>query len=422
KNFYTGGPTQNTSMRNQERPVRQEPSGSTTVGKNAHIFFFVLGGISLLSLLGVGAFFFLPKAEIRVTPYKITQTIDKEFNGKLDTSVSSEDVVPARIFEKEKEVTVTVTTTGKSGGTNQKARGTVVIYNNFSVDPQPLIATTRLETSDGKLFRLVSGVTVPARTTINGKTESGAIEAQIIADQTGAEYNVDAETTFTIPGFKGSPKYDTFSAKLNKAMTGGGSGGVSDVAIVAKVDLDSALREAKDKAKEIFLTEIRGEVTLDEKILDEQVDIVAATSPQLPSIGTVANSLEYKGTFKLRAFAFSEKIVKEKIESTNEKNIQAIPFRSVSSNITYSDSSADFTASTLRIKAHALVVMESSINQDKLKETLMGKNESGIEQSLQGLPEIKSIQVVFFPQWFIQTVPNSASRISVIVLPGEDGP
>lgn len=416
KNFYTGTTPSNVPSRNrEEKPKQVEP---TVVGEKARRIFFVLGGVSLLLLISVGAFFLLPKAEVRVTPYKMVQTFDKEFNNKID---ADENTVSARMVEKEKQVSVTVATTGKSDGVNQKARGTVVIYNNYNTESQPLVATTRLETADGKLFRLQSGVVVPAMTVVNGQKEAGAIEAQVVADQTGAEYNVDA-TTFTIPGFKGGPKYEKFTAKSTKAMSGGGSGGVSDVMVVAKVDLDGALRDAKEKAKGEFLDEVRGEMTSEERVLDEQVDITPVASPQLPGVGTVASALEYKGTFKLRAFIFSEKTVKEKIDATSEKNIQGILFRSVSSTITYSDSSADFASGTLKIKAHALVTMESDIDKEKLKEALLGKNESGIGQTLKNFPEVKNIQVVFSPQWFVQSIPSSSSRVSVTVLPGEDGP
>lgn len=416
KNFYTGTMPSNVPSRNREEKPKQVES--TVVGKKARRIFFVLGGVSLFLFISVGAFFLLPKAEVRVTPYKMVQTLDKEFNNKTD---ADENTVSARIVEKEKEVSVTVATTGKSDGVNQKARGTVVIYNNYNTESQPLVATTRLETSDGKLFRLQSGVVVPAMTVVNGQQEAGAIEAQIIADQTGAEYNVDA-TTFTIPGFKGGPKYDKFTAKSTKAMSGGGSGGASDVMVVAKVDLDGALRDAKEKAKGEFLDEVRGEMTSEEKILDEQIDITPLVAPQLPGAGTVASALEYKGTFKLRAFIFSEKMVKEKIDATSEKNVQGILFRSISSTITYSDSSVDFASGMIKIKAHALVTMESNIDQEKLREALLGKNESGIGQALKNFPEVKNIQVVFSPQWFVQSVPNSLSRVSVVVLPGEDGP
>lgn len=418
KNFYSGV-SQATPTVSQKKETKQIPQ--VTVGKRAHMIFFVLGGISLLSLVAVALFFFLPKAEVSVTPYRIVQTIDKEFDGTANVSASDENPLTIRILEKDEEVSVTIATTGASEGTSQKAHGVVVLYNNYSTDTQSLVATTRLETADGKIFRLQSGVTVPAMTTINGKQEPGAIEAPVIADQAGAEYNIDA-TTFTIPGFKGGPKYDKFSAQSAKKMTGGGSSGVSDVTVVAKVDLDTALREAKEKAKEAFLNEIRNELTAEEKILDDQIDIAPLVSPDLPVAGTVANAFDYSGSFKLRAFVFSEKAVKEQMQGASEKNIQGMLFHPISSSVTYSDSLTNFSQGTVRIKAHALVTMESDIDKEKLQGMLLGKNESGIKQVLEDFPEIKNIQVLFHPQWFVSSIPSSLKRVSIVILPGEDRP
>ncbi len=71
--------------------------------------------------------------------------------------------------------------------TGKKAEGSVTIYNEFSNAPQPLVATTRLETSDGKIFRIVKGVTVPGTTLVDGEIKPGAIEVQVVADQPGSD-------------------------------------------------------------------------------------------------------------------------------------------------------------------------------------------------------------------------------------------
>lgn len=417
KNFYSGTRSMPV-VAAPKKELRQQAVSIT--GKKAHTIFFALGGISLLSLIGVALFLFLPKAEVHVTPYRIIQASDIELTGRAAASGSDEKTIAVRIVEKDKEVALTVPTTGTSGGVNQKAHGTVIIYNNYSTDPQPLVATTRLEAADGKLFRLTAGVTVPGMTNKDGTKDPGVIEAEVIADQAGEEYDIDA-TTFRIPGFKGGPKYDAFSAKSTKAMTGGGSSGTSDVAVVAKVDLDTAEREAKAKAKEEFLNEVRSELSPDEKILDEQMDIAALVPATVPEIGMVASAFEYKNTFKLRVFVFSEKIVREKIESMSEKNLQGIRFKPISSSITYSESVANFSEGMLRLRAQALVTMESDIDRDALKRDLLGQNEDDIKQVLDRFPEVKKIAVTFRPQWFVKSIPDDEDRVIILIEPGETG-
>ncbi len=81
----------------------------------------------------------------------------------------------------------TPTTTGST--TPVYARGQVTIINNYSKS-QTLVEKTRLLTTDGKLYRLVSRVVVPA---------GGRANVQVVADQPGASFAI-APTTFTIPG------------------------------------------------------------------------------------------------------------------------------------------------------------------------------------------------------------------------------
>ena len=415
KNFYNGTRSMPEAL-SEEKPRDKNVS---ITGKKAHTIFFVLGGVSLLSLIGVMLFIFLPKAEVHVTPYTVIQPTDVEMTGRVaDASGSDDAIIAVRVLEKDIETILTAATTGKSGGVNQKARGSVIIYNNFSTDPQPLIATTRLETADGKLFRLVNGVTVPGMTNADGKKEAGVIETTVIADQSGEAYNLDP-TTFTIPGFKGNPKYAAFSAKSTKAMVGGGDAGTSDVTVVARVDLDTVEREAKEKAKETFLNEMRSGISPDEKIFDEQIDIMSLSLVSLPEIGTALNSFEYKNTFKVRAFVFSEKAVREKVENMIKKDMQGITLKPISSSITYSESVANFSEATLRLRAHALVTMESDIDRDALKKALLGQSEDAIQEVLNAFPAVKKISVIFHPEWFVRSVPSAEDRVMILVEPGE---
>lgn len=68
--------------------------------------------------------------------------------------------------------------------------GRVRIKNNYSKD-QVLIKTTRLLTSDGKLFRINQTVTVPS---------GESIEVDAYSDKAGKEFEIKAGEKFTIPG------------------------------------------------------------------------------------------------------------------------------------------------------------------------------------------------------------------------------
>lgn len=71
-----------------------------------------------------------------------------------------------------------------------KTTGRVRIVNKNSKE-QPLVATTRLLASDGRLYRLTKGVTVPA---------GGTAEVEAASDKPGKEFELQTGVKLTIPG------------------------------------------------------------------------------------------------------------------------------------------------------------------------------------------------------------------------------
>lgn len=116
---------------------------------------------------------------------------------------------------------------------SRPASGVVTISNTYSGAAQRLIANTRFEAPDGKIYRIRDSVTVPGMT----GTTAGTVTATLYADSPGADYNRSGGTTFTIPGFKGDPRYTKFSAQSQGAI---GGGFIGEEPAVAPADLAAA--------------------------------------------------------------------------------------------------------------------------------------------------------------------------------------
>ena len=392
-----------------ERKTTEAPLAPKKVGG---ILLF-LGGVSLVSFIGVLVFLFLPQAEVHVVPYKMTSDVDLQFEGRFEGVLSGEDTLLVRLVEKEQEMTVSADATGISAGTAQKSRGTVLISNSYSTEPQSLVATTRLESPEGKVFRLLEGVTIPGMVSGN----PGTIEASIIADQAGSEYNI-AGTKFSIPGFKGGAKYEKFSAQSSKGMAGGSQATGSGATVISKDDFEKAEMKAKQLAKEAFMTSLEQNMASGERLLEENLEINGEASSTLPIIGTTATSFSYKNTFKIRGMIFSETAIREKILAKGEQSINDVVFRPVSLSLSYGETIPDYEGKKVRLKVHAIVDSESVIDKDKLLQDLLGKDGDGVNEVLTSYPAIKKIEITFKPQWFTSVVPSSASRVTVVVEPG----
>ncbi len=100
-----------------------------------------------------------------------------------------------------------------------KAAGTIVLYNEFSDTPQKLAKDTRVEGSNGKIYKTTAAVTIP------GKEDEtpGSIEAGIVAEATGSGYN-SSPIDFTLPSFAGTSKFEKIYARSKGDIIGGAAG------------------------------------------------------------------------------------------------------------------------------------------------------------------------------------------------------
>lgn len=206
------------------------------------ILVWVAAGLSLALLAGAAVFAFRGTS-VSVTPRTQTVTFDSSLpfsafpaslaaTGTLAYSVQESDiedsaVVPAQGVEKAEE----------------KAMGTITVFNEYSAQSVRLIKNTRFESANGLIFRIPESVMVPGK---KGGTP-GQISVTVFADQTGDAYNI-APTNFTVPGLKSTPDmYKGVYARSTESFSGGFSG---ERPAVAPGALESARAEVRGRLEE----------------------------------------------------------------------------------------------------------------------------------------------------------------------------
>ena len=195
-----------------------------------------------IAIIGIALSLSYSKAIVTITPKVANFDVNGTFTAKK-TPVGTELGYEVVTVADELHQTLPAT----SGPTVEtKAKGTAIIYNNFSATAQTLVAGTRLSDPDGLIYRTTATISVPGK-----KTVPGSISVAIVADQAGANYNTtltDLKGDYKIVGYKGTPKYDGFYARLKTDVTGGFSGTkmtVSpDMQKAATAALQSALKES----------------------------------------------------------------------------------------------------------------------------------------------------------------------------------
>ena len=377
---------------------------------------FLLGGIAIVGGIGAAVYYFLPKASVLITPHEITHEVEAKFEGRTILPIGDQEdgFIPVRKIEKNYESAVTVESSGRASSGNQKARGTLIISNEYSSDTQPLIATTRFETGDGKIFRLAESVTVPGVTIVDGKRQPGIVEAVVIADAPGDAYNV-SPTDFTIIGFKGGPKYEKIRARSNKGFSGGG-GNEESISSITKEDIDSGTQKLKEQSKKDFLSAVERELLPNERLLTDSSEVTDTQMGELPLAGSLGERFDIKGNFTGRAFVVSEKILKEKLAERNLPERKGVSFRVTDATISFEGVLPRYDEDKVTFDVRATLMLSSVIETEKLRGELLGSDEDGIKSILEKHAEIKKIEVSFSPEFLFRNIPKNEKRVSVQVI------
>ena len=358
-------------------------------------------------LYGVTAVFGSAKMEIifKQTPWN--------YNGNFvaDKAVSTinaaTDVMPAQVFTLPKNITQLFPASGKDN-VSLKAQGTITIYNAYSSAPQPLVATTRFVTPDGKIFRLVSKVVVPGASIVNGAIVPSSITATVAADQPGSDYNIGATPKLTIPGFQGTPKYNAFYGALPSGTSGGFVG-------VKAVPTASDITAAKQKVTDILSSELQnglsGGYTSNFKILS------GATNMQVVKL-TVNTSTDQNGQFSvygegvLTAIGFDENTFKAFLLSLAQSTEPSSTFSNIT--LTYTNVVPDFANGKLSFSVNAQGSLEPAFNASDFLSGIAGKSIADAKSAIAALPQLQDGSISVWPAWLWQ-IPGNVKRIQLTV-------
>ncbi|MEK7160469.1 MAG: hypothetical protein AAB724_00415, partial [Patescibacteria group bacterium] len=374
-------------------------------------FLAIFSGATILTAAAVG-YFVLPKADILITPK--AEAIDQSMNVLVDKSTgkidSSQNKIPAQLLKLDKKETRDFATTGQRQ-VNEKAKGVMTIYNEYSSTPQSLVEKTRFVSENGKVFRSTKTVTVPGAKINEGKIVSSSIEVEVIADQPGSEYNVEPGR-FKIPGFQGTPKYDAFYGETKVIMAGGASGLMK---VVSQEDID--------KAKEIIWTtlqpaldqESKAQIPSNLKLLDGAFKIVQSQVSANQAVGEPAEnfSLTVKGTATVMLFDENDiiELIKKKftVKIGDDKDLIIKPGQLDYQNLVIDMNRGQMN---LEVKINGQIVWRVNLND--IKQALLGFRADAVKAYLGNHPEVAEIKVGLWPFW-VKSIPANPVKVIISV-------
>ena len=374
-----------------EPPKRPEPS--LTLYRRIAVSFVAVTCL----LLGLVVYLSFAEATIVVTPEPQSIVAEKELYVVADPASEKEisGAVLSTIFEQAKVFTLE----GTEGETVEaKAGGLVTIYNTHTAN-QTLVATTRLLSPDGILFRIDDTVTVPA---------GGEVTVMAHADEVGKQGEV-APTRFTIPGLNATLQEKIY-AENAETFTGG------------EVTVTTLTQEALDG----FAAELEQEMrTAAEAQLAQQAgsydraaymtEIIERKSDTEPGAETGQVTLSMR--VRLTGVFYMLESVWEQLEADlssavpDDLELSAVDTSSIMVNVGEVNADAGTAVLNASIEAPATLSAQSDLLDP---ERFVGKSAADVIKELEAYDLIQSVSVRVTPFW-LKRLPSLQDHIKVEV-------
>jgi hypothetical protein len=357
--------------------------------------------VILIIAASIGALFYFSSARVEVTPNTVSAAVQSSFTASQSTGS-----LPFEIITADKTASQSVAGSGTKTVTSS-ASGDITIYNTQST-AQKLITNTRFATAAGLIFRIHTAVTIPAGTV----AKPGSVTTKVYADQAGDTYNVGS-TSFTIPGFAGTPQASKVYARSTSAMTGGASGLVP----IVDAAVESGARKALVAALETDLL-----ASLEAKIPEGYVLLpnAATTTYQnlalVPSATTGQAEVKEQGTITAVVFpnAALAKAIASSVSGLNYQG-EALTLSSTKDLSLASAGlpSADDESFSFTLSGTAQLIY--TVDSARIAAAVAGETRSAAEVALTNYPEVKRAVIILRPFWR-QSFPKDPSSISVVTV------
>lgn len=357
----------------------------------------MVGFFLILTILAIFVIFHFAAAKATIKIYGQIQEQDYKTLIEMlpeNSQVLATNQIFGKILTQELETETSVDSEFTT--VNSKRAGGFVKLINLSAKDQTLVATTRLLSTDNKLYRLTEKVIVP---------KNAEIRAWAEADQEGESF-VTPAGKMMIPGLFPAVQEKIYGQSEGFSLTGTPSYQVTENS------LKNAIEKLQTEAKAKFLEDINKTLADDLKI---STDHILAKFETISSsvLGDKTPQTTIKQKANLTALIFSAEDLKKASHakyqaelSSNSKLLEILP--DFSYQVTEVDLSTNQAIIETTFKAKVSVKQDIlEINKDKL----IGLTESEVNDYLNQFQVDKS-EVEFFPFW-VNKVPKFKDHIII---------
>lgn len=379
------------------------------MGGGALIIFLLV----VLAAAGVVAYQALPKVEIDLYPHVENVAVHITLQAET-TRVQVDDkkyLIGGQVLEEQFAYEQEFSTTGQEQ-IEEYATGTIRVFNEYSSAPQTLVENTRFVSNDGLIFRTSQTLVIPGAQIQEGRIIASSTAVSVRAAEPGEKYNIGS-STFSIPGFAGTPKFTGFYGKSDQPMEGGYKGTAQ---IATKQDLEKAQEALKaavsGRAADALRAKIPSGYILAPDGLVEEIPNLTLSVEE----GDRAEKFQGSILTIARALVMRQADLDAVIDGyfTYEyaaiQGVQLLPSRE----ITYLFSNRNFGDGKFTIELVVKQALGGRIDIDSIRSAIQGNTEEQLRAYFAAYPGLDRAEIRFWPFW-VHEVPSNEERVFVEV-------
>lgn len=395
-------------------PQRRRKRTAHRTGNGRRALFF---GVVIVCLIALGFLttLLLRRAEIITYPKFRDITVQASFTAYQEPAL---DQLGYELLTLEETGERTVTASG-SEEVEERATGTITVYNRYSTSPQRLIKNTRFESPDGLIFRIPDSVVVPGYTTDSaGEKVPGTLTTEVFADATGEAYNIEP-ARFTIPGLEGTEQFETMYAESTESMRGGFIG---TRLVVDESQLDEAQRAIHAELEERLRARLASERPAGFELYENSVQIRFESLPSVEAGGGQATVRE-RGVLEAPLFASGELasyLAQNTIPGYEDEPVRLEGAQSLVFSYASTSAAVLGTAPHVDFDLYGNTRIVWDYDEAALITDVAGAEKTAVPAIIAKYPAIERIETVIKPFWK-QSFPDNPSKIRVTEVLTEEG-
>lgn len=342
---------------------------------------------------------------ITITPKQQNVSIDGQFDSFRTAEVGQ---LAYELMSVERTSERTVPATGE-GDVAERASGQIVVFNDFSTAEQRLITNTRFETPDGLIYRIDKPVVVPGQKKVAGQLTPGSVEVTVYADESGERHNIGL-TDFTIPGFKGGPRFEGFFARSKTPMTGGF---VGTRLTANESDIESARAELRTVLEDDLREQAGAEIPEGFHLFDGAAVIEFESLPQGSDNNLVViqeKALLYGVVYRTDDIA--RFIATQTVAGYDQEPVEILNLSSLSFIFSNEDMLPLWEADSMSFSLEGAAGIIWLYDSGSLQNDLAGRSKDALPTILSGYPSIQEAQISLKPFWR-RTFPTESEKITI---------